>query len=190
MSIRSAEFTPPTLIPNGCPNCGGPCYIHATYSIGLHQVKCGRGLDAACGYRGPFSSDKDEAIRLHNLLCRPNPETQAVALAREHEAGHAAAEQSAVRFLKAHLATLAHTEAVADCLHCSLNYLISRFIDKHRALSVLLESPRSPVDAVPVATLSELEAELRDKMGDYQWAAYLYCADRLAEVIKARGASK
>lgn len=71
MSIKSAEFTPPTLIPSGCRNCGGPCYLHTTDSTGIHRVKCGRGLDAACGYCGPFSSRKDEAIRLHNLLCAP-----------------------------------------------------------------------------------------------------------------------
>ena len=33
---------------------------------------------APCGYRGPLSPDEAEAIRLHNLLCRPAPETQAV----------------------------------------------------------------------------------------------------------------
>lgn len=71
MSIRSEEVIPPTLIPGGCRNCGGPCYLHTTDSTGMHQVKCGRGLDAACGYCGPFSSRKDEAIHLHNLLCAP-----------------------------------------------------------------------------------------------------------------------
>lgn len=149
-----------------CRKCGG-----ATIG-GTHRATVSRWNDGQFNHR------------------RPNPETQAVALAREHETGHAAAEQSAVRFLKAHLATLTHTEAVADCLHCSLNYLISRFIDKHRALSALLESPRSPVESVPVSVLRELEAEWLAECADKGIAQPIaaairkQCADRLSAIVK------
>lgn len=63
--------------------------------------------------------------------------------ARKFEQGHEAAEQSTIRFLKEYLATLRHTEAVADCQHCALNYLISRFIDKYRVLSAILNGSKS-----------------------------------------------
>lgn len=51
--------------------------------------------------------------------------------------GHEAAELSSVKFLRDYISTLPHTEAVADCTRCQLNYLITRFIDKDRTLSAL-----------------------------------------------------
>lgn len=70
-----------------------------------------------------------------------------IADAREYEKQHEAAEQSTIKFVKDYIKTLPHTEAVSECLHCSLNYLVSRFIDKHRAFDALLSSPSPHDDA-------------------------------------------
>ena len=53
------------------------------------------------------------------------------------EIQHESAELSSVKFLRAHVKTLIHTEAVGDCVHCTLNYLIERFVEKDRILSAL-----------------------------------------------------
>lgn len=180
-----------------CPGCKSDAIVAGvglitefgpmTYS----QVQCGQST-TGCGYKGPYGHDPDHAIRLHNALCRPAEDglaREAVAPAKEYEAGHDAAEQSALRFLKAHLATLTHTEAVADCLHCSLNYLISRFIDKHRALHALLDRspPLEPFERL-VAEDREMASQMNADCEKVAREHVLMCADRLERVLKsARG---
>lgn len=68
---------------------------------------------------------------------------------RESMKQHESAEGSSIRFLKEYLKTLRHTEAVADCAHCQLNYLIAQFIDKARILSAVAAAPVAPEGEKP-----------------------------------------
>lgn len=165
-----------------CPGCGKQCYIlhdGPDYCPTNFRAECCGAL-SGCGYRGPFTKKSpQEAIRLHNLLCRPNPETQADYLAEYFQK---------LRFAPEHhlgggdirLTMAQQDEVVAMC-----------------------RLGRSPVEAVPVSALRELEAEHRAQAAEgyrqadmqpqgsrmnldmkMKAAVHLWSADRLSAVIR------
>ena len=184
----------PTEIAKPCPFCGEQPPAPRLGKRRANKLGPGRYhyfvRHGWCGSEGAHGLTEKQAI--DNWNRRPNPETQiAIGKCTRHgnyDIAHFPMCPGCEADAEVRQADIegAYRKAAAMCwdsipfVCASKQFFYERIVE---CLSSFI-AHCSPVESVPVEKLRELEAELRNKMGHYQWAAYLDCADRLSAIVK------